>query len=112
LPYRDDDFPYEWQCNISFGGSSYNIQTISNGDAQPLGNVNKMIRARVYDESGQVWTDENWINIKTSIDSSNDVSISASSQGNQIPGSQQQGSTHIGSINMGYTLLRQLLGLR
>jgi len=108
LPYVDYEAPYEWLCTV---GESYSLQVGSGGDVQPLG-VNKMIRAQVFDESGQTWIDEHWIYIKTSIDSSNDISISASSQVNQIPGSQQQGSTHVGSIHMGYTMLRQLLGLR
>ncbi|MCX6667768.1 MAG: DUF2341 domain-containing protein [Euryarchaeota archaeon] len=108
LPYRvDAPGPYEWQCTV---GASYSLQVGSGGDVQPLG-VNKMIRARVYDQSGQSWTCEHWIYIKTSIDSDNDISISASSQQvNQMPGSQQQGSTHVGSMHMGYTLIRQLLG--
>lgn len=54
LPYIDSQPPYEWLCNvtdINGGGSS---------DVQSLG-VNKMIRARVFDKSGQIWTDEHWV---------------------------------------------------
>ena len=61
LPYVDAEPPYEWLCNISMryqdSGQS------STGGAQPLG-VNKMIRARVYDKSGQVWTDQHFVYIK------------------------------------------------
>jgi len=58
LPYVDAEPPFEWLCDISM----YSTSTTP-GDGQPLG-VNKMVRARVYDESGQVWTDENWVYIK------------------------------------------------
>jgi hypothetical protein len=60
LPYVDSEPPYEWFCNISEmnGGS----KTMSDG-AQSLG-VNKMIRARVFDQSGQSWTHEVWVYIK------------------------------------------------
>jgi len=96
LPYRVyAPGPYEWLCTI--------------GEI----NTNKMIRAQVYDYSGQTWIAEHWIHIPISIDSSSDVSISASSQQvYQIPGSQQQGSTHVGSMHMSYTLIQQLLGLK
>jgi hypothetical protein len=56
LPYMDTEPPYEWLCNISeMAGAD-----LDSDDAQTLG-INKMIRARVYDSSGQVWTDEHWI---------------------------------------------------
>jgi hypothetical protein len=59
LPYVDTEPPYEWFCNIS------EMQSLlaSDGGGQRLG-VNKMIRARVYDEAGQVWTHEVWVYIK------------------------------------------------
>lgn len=56
LPYVDDEPPFEWLCNITM----INKTSTTPGDAAPLG-VNKMIRARVYDASGQVWTDEHWV---------------------------------------------------
>jgi hypothetical protein len=56
LPYMDTEPPYEWLCNISeMAGAD-----LDSDDAQTLC-INKMIRARVYDSSGQVWTDEHWI---------------------------------------------------
>jgi hypothetical protein len=110
LPYRVNyPGPYEWLCNV---GESVSLQIGSGEAPQPLG-VNKMIRAQVFDESGQTWIDEHWIYIKTSIDNSNEFSISASSQVYQIPGSQQQqSSTQIISTPTGFTLIQHLLGLR
>jgi len=61
LPYVDAVPPYEWLCNISMRCQASGQS--SRGGAHPLG-VNKMIRARVYDKSGQVWTDEHWVYIK------------------------------------------------
>jgi hypothetical protein len=60
LPYVDSEPPYEWFCNVSEINSV--SKTPSDG-AQSLG-VNKMIRARVFDKSGQVWTHEVWVFIK------------------------------------------------
>jgi hypothetical protein len=96
LPYIDYEAPYEWLCNIGEAGT------------------NKMIRAQVFDESGQTWIDEHWIYIKTSIESSNEVSISASSQVYLIPGSQQQqqGSIQIVSTPLGFTMIQHLLESR
>ncbi len=54
LPFVDSEPPYEWLCNVS------DMMTTSDGGAQTMG-INKMIRARVYDQSGQVWTDEHWV---------------------------------------------------
>ena len=59
LPYVDTEPPYEWFCNIS---EMHSLVT-SEGGGQSLG-VNKMIRARVYDEAGQVWTHEVWVYIQ------------------------------------------------
>jgi len=107
LPYVDTEAPYEWLCNV---GDSYGMQTTSGGDAQPAG-VNKMIRAQVFDESGQTWISEKWIFIKSSGESSIEMSSQSSSQ---MPGSQhqqqQQGSTpiYIGQ----HALIRQILGLK
>jgi hypothetical protein len=56
LPFVDTEPPYEWLCNVS----DMRMSEGSNDGAQTAG-INKMIRARVYDESGQVWTDEHWI---------------------------------------------------
>ncbi len=58
LPFVDTEPPYEWFCNIS------GMKTFGRSDnPQSLG-VNKMIRARVYDEAGQAWTHEVWVYIK------------------------------------------------
>jgi hypothetical protein len=57
LPYVDREAPYEWLCNVSdiYGNDgSSGIQTLG---------VNKMVRARVFDASGQVWTHEVWVYI-------------------------------------------------
>lgn len=59
LPYADYEPPFEWFCNIS----EMNIADDTPDPGQPLG-VNKMVRARVFDESGQVWTHEVWVYIK------------------------------------------------
>jgi len=59
LPFVDTEPPYEWFCNISY------IREISSelhGSAV-LG-VNKMVRARVFDQSGQSWTHEVWVYIQ------------------------------------------------
>jgi hypothetical protein len=56
LPYVDTEAPFEWLCNIS----DMTAEGLRSDGAQTLG-INKMIRARVYDSSGQVWTDEHWI---------------------------------------------------
>jgi len=106
LPYVVTEPPYEWLCNV---GESL-IMQVGSGGTQPLGGVNKMVRAQVFDESGQSWIDEHWIFIKNS--GSGDFSISSSSQVVLLPGSQQQGSSHVVSTPMGYTALRQLLASR
>ena len=59
LPYVDSEPPFEWLCNIS----EMNAESSTSGGGQPLG-VNKMVRARVFDESGQVWTHEVWVYVK------------------------------------------------
>ena len=56
LPYVDTEPPYEWLCNISEMRTK--SHALSDG-IQPLG-VNKMVRAQVYDQSGQTWIDEVW----------------------------------------------------
>jgi hypothetical protein len=56
LPYVDTEPPYEWLCNVSDM-----MVTSDSGDGPQTLGINKMIRARVYDESGQVWTDEHWV---------------------------------------------------
>jgi len=95
LPYRVyDPNPssglYEWECNYGERGT------------------NKMIRARVFDQSGQTWTDEHWVWIRF-FNNVDEGFISFSYQIVQIPGSQQQGSTHVGAI--GYTMMQHILGL-
>jgi len=60
LPYVDDEAPYEWFCNIS---EMNQVGLSPSDDPHSLG-VNKMVRARVFDESGQSWTHEVWVHIK------------------------------------------------
>lgn len=59
LPYVVTQPPYEWFCNIS------NInESLGSMSESPHGlGVNKMIRARVFDKSGQSWTSEVWVYI-------------------------------------------------
>ena len=59
LPIIDTEPPFEWLCNISELAS----QGGSNGGTYRLG-VNKMIRARVFDSSGQSWVHEVWVYIQ------------------------------------------------
>ena len=59
LPYVVTQPPYEWLCDISDMKGSRQTPF---DELQPLG-VNKMIRARVFDKSGQTWTDEHWVYI-------------------------------------------------
>ena len=56
LPFVDTEAPFEWLCNIS----DMTAEGLRSDGTQTVG-INKMIRARVYDSSGQVWTDEHWI---------------------------------------------------
>ena len=59
LPYVVTQPPYEWLCNISNVNDS--LGSLSEGP-HGLG-VNKMVRARVFDKSGQSWTSEVWVYI-------------------------------------------------
>jgi len=59
LPYVDDTPPYEWECNV---GPKSIEHSLSN-DPQPAG-VNVMVRAQVYDESGQTWTHEVFVYVE------------------------------------------------
>ena len=59
LPYVDDTPPYEWECNV---GPKSIIHSLSD-DPQPAG-VNVMVRAQVYDKSGQTWTHEVWVYVE------------------------------------------------
>ena len=55
LPWKDETPPWEWVCNVEpMSRSTYLLEPRS---------VNVMIRAQVYDVTGQTWIDENWINI-------------------------------------------------
>lgn len=60
LPFVDTEPPYEWFCNISYIRPT---GLLSLGGAHALG-VNKMVRATVFDESGQSWIHEVWVFIK------------------------------------------------
>jgi len=57
LPYVDTEPPFEWLCNIT------EIKNGLSSDGQSLG-VNKMVRAQVFDQSGQTWIHEVWIYIE------------------------------------------------
>jgi len=59
LPFVDTEPPYEWFCNVS-----YIRQHLSESDGSHTLGVNKMIRARVFDQSGQIWTHEVWVYIQ------------------------------------------------
>jgi hypothetical protein len=60
LPFVDTEPPYEWFCNISYIRPTRLLQS---GGVPTLG-VNKMVRAIVFDESGQSWPHEVWVYIK------------------------------------------------
>jgi len=54
--YKDDAPPYEWFCDVKRG----KVKILSSQDPQPAG-VNVMIRAQVFDQSGQDWLHEVWV---------------------------------------------------
>jgi len=56
LPYVDTEPPFEWLCNIT------EIHQERSSGGQSLG-VNKMVRAQVFDKSGQSWISEVWVYI-------------------------------------------------
>jgi hypothetical protein len=58
LPYVVTQPPYDWFCNVSeINGTGTKL------DGTPILGVSKMIRARVFDQSGQSWTSEVWVYI-------------------------------------------------
>jgi hypothetical protein len=57
LPYVDTEPPYEWFCNVS----DINGTWTTNPDGTATLGVNKMIRAQVFDKSGQSWISEVWV---------------------------------------------------
>ncbi len=59
LPYVDTEPPYEWFCNVSDINGTWTM----NQDGTPTLGVNKMIRAQVFDKSGQSWISEVWVYI-------------------------------------------------
>jgi hypothetical protein len=62
LPYKDYSPPYEWLCDVPIRSKSKALmQDID--DPHPTGVVNLMLRAQVYDRSGQDWIHEIWIHI-------------------------------------------------
>lgn len=65
LPYIDADPPYEWYCDVE------QIKQASTRSNYPMVGANVMVRAKVFDESGQTWTDEVWVYI-SNWDSSSD----------------------------------------
>jgi hypothetical protein len=60
MPYIDTTPPYEWYCDVQQDTVSKQKTT----DASFAMGVNRMVRARVYDESGQSWNHEVWVHIK------------------------------------------------
>ncbi|HVQ01097.1 MAG TPA: Ig-like domain-containing protein, partial [Candidatus Thermoplasmatota archaeon] len=58
LPYVDTEPPYEWLCNVSDINGTW-----TSGQGTPILGVNKMVRARAFDKSGQSWTSEAWVYI-------------------------------------------------
>jgi len=58
LPYVDDTYPYEWNCDVEKKNDLIQILLAEH----PLG-VNVMVRAQVYDQSGQTWMHEVWVHI-------------------------------------------------
>lgn len=74
LPYVDTDPPYEWYCDVEQKSKSKQKSSIfsilGNREEEPneekdpgTTGVNVMVRAQVYDESGQTWIHEVWVHI-------------------------------------------------
>jgi uncharacterized protein DUF2341/Big-like domain-containing protein len=59
LPYVDTNPPYEWYCDVE---QEESLRNIILSDPSLTG-VNVMVRAQVYDESGQTWIHEVWVHI-------------------------------------------------
>jgi hypothetical protein len=59
LPYKDYDPPYEWYCDIEKARS-----IISQNRLFKTSGENVMLRAQVFDKSGQTWLHEIWIYVK------------------------------------------------
>ncbi len=59
LPYKDYTSPFEWYCDVDQIDAV--LHSFPN-DPNPLG-VNVMVRAQVYDKSGQTWIHEVWVHI-------------------------------------------------
>jgi len=57
LPFEDFEPPYEWLCDIGPKAKSKDIGTLDDG-------VSVMLRAQVYDSSGQTWLHEIWVFIE------------------------------------------------
>jgi hypothetical protein len=60
MPYVDTTPPYEWYCNVE----QDSISKQKTMDNQIATGVNRMVRAKVFDESGQSSSDEVWVYIK------------------------------------------------
>ncbi len=58
LPYKDYSAPWEWQCDEGPISSS----KVFDNSPRSAG-MNVMIRAQIYDSSGQTWIHEVWIHI-------------------------------------------------
>ena len=59
LPYKDYNPPYEWECDVD--QKDILMQSVLNKPGM-LG-VNVMVRAQVFDTSGQEWIHEVWVHI-------------------------------------------------
>jgi hypothetical protein len=62
LPYVDTEAPYEWFCDVPISRP----RPLGTADPKARG-VNLMVRAQVFDESGQWWIHEVWIHITNPI---------------------------------------------
>jgi hypothetical protein len=60
LPFPDYEPPYEWYCEVGKGKSKDSISLTGDANSGSLG-VNRMIRATVYDKSGQFWSHEIYV---------------------------------------------------
>jgi hypothetical protein len=97
LPFADYEPPYEWYCDVGKGKSKDSIPLNFDENMGKLG-VNKMVRAEIYDKSGQTWSHEiyvfvsNW-NRVSEYENSNCIIIAPGT------GSMSQGFTSYNVIN-------------
>ena len=60
LPYEDNVAPYEWYCDVD---QKARILASLELDDPSITGVNVMVRAQVFDRSGQTWIHELWVHI-------------------------------------------------